>query len=292
MVVELRVREYLEYIAIARNLSPLTVASTKHVLGKFCGLFGMYEADKICFYDIENWMIEQSTLPSAKGTPKKPSTINTERALLRSFFRYCRNSGDDLRFDPANIVNMKTKRLSRSVLRPEDVIYVARQIPYDKLRLCVLVMFYTGLRVGEVIKLRPSHLSGNVLAIEDTKSEEPRPAFLPPALADELRAYIDKNNITKRIFPYGTQIKSLNYERYHTYGLRSQITKHFAKHGYKVSPHDLRHAFASMLHRNGADIFTIKEFLGHSDVRTTQIYVHMDNHELAAKHAQFANIRY
>lgn len=290
MVIDLRLKEYLEYVELARNLSPLTINQYKFVIGKFCQRFTTKEVSQLSFYELEDWMIEQGEQPSAKGKPKAPSTINTERAIIRGFLRYCRNSGDELQFDPAHLTNMKTKTKRKQALQPEEIIRVANTIPYDKFRLCTLVMFFAGLRVGEVIRLRVRHVDGRTLLIEDSKSQEPRPAFIPKDLADELHEYIriNKYQSSDRIFPYGTQIKSLRYERYSTSGIRTLIIRHFSRElGKHVKPHDLRHAFASMLHRNGADIFTIKEFLGHSDVRTTQTYIHMENHELKQKHDKF-----
>lgn len=287
MVIDLRVNEYVEYISIARNLSPLTVNHTKHVLGKFLELHGAKETAAISYKDIEQWTLMQANTPNVHGNFKKPSTINTERAVIRAFFRYCRNSGEALQFDPASILNMKSKSSRKKALNPEDIVDAARQIPYKKLQLCVLVTFYAGLRIGETIKLYPSSLEGSVLRIEDSKSQEPRPAFLPPELADELREFIQQNNIIGRIFSYGTQVKSVHYERYTTGGVRKQMQKHFEKLGYKMNPHDLRHAFATMLRRNGADIYDIKELLGHADVRTTQLYIHMEDQELQAKHSRY-----
>lgn len=293
-VVNLRLRDYLEYIEIARNLSPLTVSHTKHVVGRFTQHFEAMDASSIEFHELESWMVEQANEPSFKGVPKSPNTINVERAAIRAFLRYCQNSGDVLKFDPATITNMKLKQHRRSVIKPEEILAVARGLPYERLRLAVLVTFFAGLRIGEVVRLRPRHLNGRMLAIEDSKSEEPRPAFLPEDLACELREYIKENEIDQdeRIFPYGSQLPSMRYERYQTNGLRNQIQRYFAKAGYKITPHDLRHSFATMLHANGADIYTIKEFLGHSDVRTTQLYIHMERHDLQLKHDQFVNIRY
>lgn len=294
MVIAQRAREYLEYLEIAKNFSPITIKTYRHVVMAFVAEFEAKEASEISFNEAETWMIYQSERPSAKGKPKAATTINTERAIIRGFLRYCRNSGDELQFDPAHLANMKIRVKRKVALKPEEIIYVARQIPYEKLRLCVLVMFLSGLRVGEVVRLRPRHLEGRKLIIEESKSEEPRPAFLPADLADELHAYIGKHRIGKhdRIFPYGTQIQSLRYERYYTGGIQNQVTKHFARHGIKASPHALRHAFATMLHKNGADIYTIKELLGHSDVRTTQTYIHPEDEQLQAAHDQFANIKY
>lgn len=288
MVIDIRVSEYVEYISVARNLSPLTVQHTKHVLGKFLELHSGKETSGISYNDVEAWMMLQSSTTNHHGNIKQPSTINTERAVIRAFLRYCRNSGEPLSFDPATILNMRCHTVRKKALNPEEIVSVARKIPYRKLQLTVLTTFYAGLRIGETIKLYPSSLEGSVLRIEDTKSLEPRPAFIPPDLADELREYIEENNITGRIFDYGKQIPSLHYERYSTNGVRKQMQKHFLKLGYKMSPHDLRHAFATMLRRNGADVYDIKELLGHADVRTTQMYIHMEDKELQEKHSKYS----
>ena len=289
----LRLRDYLEYLEVAKNFSPLTLKTYSHVLEGFVSRFEASEADQITFTEAEDWMIYQAEQPSFKGKPKAPSTINTERAIVRSFLRYCKSSGDQMQFEPSMLGNMKIRIKRKKALTPEEIMQAVRAIPYEKLRLCVMVMFAAGLRVGEVIKLRPRNIYGNQLLIEDSKSLEPRPAFITPALAKELHAYIDKHNIsTGRVFDYGTQIQSLHYERYTTGGVRKQMQKYFRAAGIEASPHALRHAFATMLHKNGADIFTIKEFLGHSDVRTTQGYIHVENDELARKHTQFVNLDY
>ena len=289
MVLANRLREYLEYIAIARNLSPLTVKANKHTLGKFCELYGSVEASTLEFATMQDWMFIQGDQLNFHGRKKTPSTINTERAIVRAFLRYCRNSGDRLLFDPASMTNMKCRIKSRSVIKPEEILNVARAITNEKVRLLTLVTFFGGLRIGEAIKLRPSDIDGTVLLIQDSKSVDPRPAFIPQELIDEVWQYINKHRITTgRIFEYGTMLDSAHYERYTTGGARSQIQKYFAKQGYKITPHELRHSFASMLHRNGADIYDIKELLGHSDVRTTQLYIHVERHELAGTHTKYS----
>lgn len=289
MVFSARLREYLEYIATARNLSPLTVKTNRHILSKFCEIYGEVEPSCLEFSAMQDWMLLQGEVLNVHSRKKPPSTINTERAIVRAFLRYCRNSGERLLFDPASMTNMKVRTKAKAVIKPEEILSIARDIKSDKVRLLTLVTFFGGLRIGEAIKLRPSDIDGTTLLIQDSKSVDPRPAFIPADLIAEVWEYINKHRITTgRIFEYGTLIDSPHYERYTTGGARTQIQKHFAKQGYKITPHELRHSFASMLHRNGANIYDIKELLGHSDVRTTQLYIHVERHELAGTHAKYS----
>lgn len=270
MVVDLRVSEYIQYITVARNLSATTIAYNKHILGIFCEYFNHVEVSRISFLLVEEWMYNQST------TGKKPSTINTERATVRAFLRYCKLSGEDLPFDPGFIRNMKVQEQVIKYLEPLEIMTVANRIQKQKIRLAILIMFQAGLRIGEIIKLETSDITGQELMIYNTKGGKVRTAFISEDLAIELRVYIESNNTSGRIFPYA-----------YTRGLRKAVQLAFENEGYKMHPHMLRHGFATHLLKQGADIFSIKEMLGHSDIRTTQRYLHLSNKDLRGTYNKY-----
>ena len=147
MIVSQRVGEYLQYTAVARNLSPATVKYQSHILGIFSEYFKGTDVKDITFSLIEEWMYNQT-----EGG-RKPSTINTERATVRAFLRYCKLSEDDLPFDPSFIRNMKVQEQPIKYLEPNEIMTVAKRIEKEKVRLAILIMFQAGLRIGEVIKL-------------------------------------------------------------------------------------------------------------------------------------------
>lgn len=270
MVVDLRVGEYLQYIAVARNLSPSTVSYNKHVLGIFCDYFNRIDVSNISFALIEEWMYTQTE------SGRKASTINTERAAVRAFLRYCRLSGEELPFDPGFIRNMKVQEVPIKYLEPNEIMIVANRIKIEKIRLAILIMFQAGLRIGEVIKLETSDVTGQELLIYNTKGGKVRPAFISEELATDLQEYIETQKIRGRIFLYA-----------YTRGLRKAVQLAFQKEGYKMHPHMLRHGYATHLLKQGADIFSIKEMLGHSDIRTTQRYLHLSNTDLKNTYTKY-----
>lgn len=281
MLVAFRVEEYLHYTEVSKNLAPTTVAFQKHVLKKFAQYFEVVEVQNISFPFIEEWMSDQI------AQNKKPGTINTERATVRAFLRYCKLSGENLPFDPTFIRNMKEQEQVIQCLESHEIVHVANQIQNAKVRLAVKLMFESGLRIGEVVSLETSDLYGRELSIHDTKGGVVRMAFISQQLADELDRYIKHNKVTGRIFPYGNKLRATGYSRYSTNTLRNEIQKNFKKLGYKMNPHMLRHSFASHLLKRGADIYSIKELLGHSDIRTTQRYLHLSNNELKSRYDKF-----
>lgn len=281
MLLSGRIAEYHNYCDIVRNLSPNTLYYNRHTISKFADFIGDVEVSELIYKEVENWMYFQMEVGY------QASSINTQRATIRAFLRYCETAGDKLLFDPVMIRNMKVQEKPIQTLTPEDIMKVVNTITNTKLRLAILVMFQAGLRIGELVKLQRSDVFGREINIHDTKNGQVRMAFISTDLSEELARYMERNDIQGRIFPYGTRMPSTHQERYYTNGLRNEIRKVFAKHGYKVHPHLLRHSFATILMRNHCDLFAIKELLGHSDIRTTQRYLHMSNNELRDKYDQY-----
>lgn len=280
MFVGPRVDEYLNYVDISRNLSPTTLNYYRYILGKFRRHFVDTDVEKLTFSQLEEWMYMQTE----QGL--KPSSINTERATLRQFLRYCVMCGDKLTFDPGFIKNMKVQESVTEIMNPQEILEVAKKITNTKVRLCVRIMFEAGLRIGEVIKLEPADIYGREISVYDTKGGHVRMAFISQELAAELQDYKFQHP-KGRLFPYGGKLASTGYTRYNTNGLRNEIKKNFKKLGYEMRPHVLRHSYATALFKGGADIYTVKELLGHSDVRTTQRYLHLTNNDLKSRYDKF-----
>ena len=272
--VELRLREYMEYTSVSRNLAATTIAFQKHVLYKFAAYFRDVLVEKITFQQVESWMLEQQ----AQG--KKPGTINTERATVRAFLRYCKLSGDNLPFDPAFIRNMKDQQKVTRYLRHHQIVAVTKQIPNIRVQLAVRLLYESGMRIGEDV-------SGREITLHDTKGGTVRMVFISELLAFELEQFITKNKVIGRIFPYGNKLRATGYSRYSTNTLRKEIQKNFRRQGYDMNPHMLRHSFATHLLKKGADLYSIKELLGHSDIRTTQRYLHLSNDDLKSAYDKY-----
>ncbi|HSX31745.1 MAG TPA: tyrosine-type recombinase/integrase, partial [Candidatus Saccharimonadales bacterium] len=157
------------------------------------------------------------------------------------------------------------------------------------------LLFSSGLRVSELVGLDKDHV--NLKRREFTvrgKGQKDRPIFISPEAATWLEKYLEKRDDTVRpLFVRYSGKKAVdlsgNFHRLtarsiqrlvSNYALRAGITKH-------VSPHTMRHSFATDLLMNGADLRSVQAMLGHSNIATTQIYTHVTDPHLKDIHERF-----
>jgi site-specific recombinase XerD len=157
------------------------------------------------------------------------------------------------------------------------------------------LLFSSGLRVSELVSLNRDHI--NLKRREFMvrgKGQKDRPVFVSLAAAEWVQRYLDErsDNAGPLFIRYGgakSVDTSGNFQRLTArsvqrlvarYALLAGITKH-------VSPHTLRHSFATDLVMNGADLRSVQAMLGHSNITTTQIYTHMTDPQLKSVHERF-----
>ncbi len=145
-----------------------------------------------------------------------------------------------------------------------------------KHKLVLMFLYYAGLRLNEVRNLRWQDLDFDreIIHVKAAKGEKERVVFLHPKLKELLKIY--------RIGTEGLIFLSQRGEKYNKRTIQ-QIVKHAAKKSEikkKVTPHTLRHSFATHLLESGADIRYIQQLLGHKDLKTTQIYTHVANKDI------------
>jgi len=123
-------------------------------------------------------------------------------------------------------------------------------------QLAAELMYHCGLRVSEVVKLRPEHidLSKRRLFIEQSKNLKNRYVLIPTKMLVKLRDF-----------------KTIKTNRHNIYNAIKRIGKRMS---WKISPHSLRHSYATHLLEKGMSIIEVQYLLGHSDISTTQIYLH------------------
>ncbi|MBA7494311.1 Tyrosine recombinase XerD [subsurface metagenome] len=138
------------------------------------------------------------------------------------------------------------------------------------------VMLNMGLRVSEITNLKPGHinLTTRKLRVVNSKGSQDRDLLIPMALIDKIKAWKDiKPKNTEYLFTTleGNKLdKRYLCDMVKRYGKRSKINK-------VISPHTLRHTFATEYYRQTKDIETLRRILGHSDISTTQIYITLAN---------------
>jgi integrase/recombinase XerD len=154
--------------------------------------------------------------------------------------------------------------------------------------LCMLrVMLEGGLRAGEVVALQPAHLNMTSckLMVHQGKGNKDRTLWVNDDLLDLVGRWLERRPPSTWLFP------ARNGERLDTRYLREMVKRYAQKAGIsewdKVSPHTLRHTFATDLYRETKNIRLVQKALGHSDLSTTMIYTHIVDEELEEAMKQF-----
>ena len=163
--------------------------------------------------------------------------------------------------------NVKREKKLPVVLSKKEIESMIKTTHNIKFRLMIMLGYGCGLRVSEIVSIKWSDVdfTRNVLHIKNAKGKKDRVVMLSPKIKKILRSIDDNNE-----YILTTQRKT----KYSTRSVQEIVSKlaNLAGIRKKVSPHTLRHSFATHLLEQGIDIHYIKELLGHASVSTTQIY--------------------
>lgn len=306
------IQDFLDYCEITKNQSPKTIENYKHYLGRFLTFLNEKFPNKtqtITAKDIDLPLINSYRLYLNRiHTPKSLSvkTQNYHIIALRAFLKYL-TKNDIETLAPEKIELSKIPERTVEVLSKEELTRIFEAVDADELRgardLAILETLYsTGLRVSELKNLDRSQvdLRRREFMVRG-KGRKPRIVFLSEHAAEIIEKYLSKrtDNFPPLFISFprpkktqnGSQqdILATNAKRLSTVSIESIVGKYARLAGIikKVTPHTLRHSFATELLINGADIRSVQELLGHASITTTQIYTHVTNKALREVHERF-----
>ncbi|MEX0910498.1 MAG: site-specific tyrosine recombinase/integron integrase [Candidatus Paceibacterota bacterium] len=292
--------EFLEYIEIEKGRSVKTVQNYDHYLTKFFNYGNVKKATDITergVRDFRLWLNRQPGARSGKETMKK-TTQNYYLISLRSFLKFLAKRGVKS-LAPEKIELAKTGERQLELLTEAELRRLLKapdggdeKSLRDKAILELL--FSTGLRVAELCSLNRDHFeSGRDEFSVRGKGDKVRLVFISETAKEVVNNYLKKRgDVEEALFV------SLPGKKKHSSPTRltprsiERVVRHYATYcgiGGKVTPHVIRHSFATDLLRNGADIRSVQIMLGHANVATTQIYTHVTNEQLRSVHKQFHN---
>lgn len=292
-------RQFLEYMEIERGASLNTVSNYERYLSRFFE-FAKYESVKSITDDtIREYRLYLNRQPGihvrgqASATMKK-NTQNYYLIALRRFLKYLMKRGISA-ISPDAIELAKIKERHLDLISVEELNRLLKAPDGDDLkslrdRAILELFFSTGLRLSELCSLnRDLDLSKDEFSIRG-KGEKVRVVFLSDTAKDAIRAYLKKRADTDEpMFIQHARNKGTSGGRL-TQRSIERIVKHYAiKAGIskKVTPHVIRHSFATDLLSNGADIRSVQMMLGHANIATTQIYTHVTDKQLRDVHKKF-----
>jgi len=279
------IESFLDMMSAERGASANTIAAYRRDLLDFAGRADMKRASRD---DVRKYLAGLTKAAIAASSQAR------KLSALRQFFGflYTENIRKD---DPTSAIDApKRARSLPKIITRDDVdalIDAAReQEGPDGLRLlCMVEMLYAaGLRVSELAGLPLASVRGkDGFIIVRGKGRKERLAPLNPSARDAIKAYLNERD---SFLPKGTQSKFLfpsrSTEGYLTRRRIHQMLKELALKAKldpeKLSPHVLRHAFATHLVEGGADLRSVQTLLGHADIATTQIYTHVASDRLTS----------
>jgi len=278
---------FLDYLKHERNASAHTVSSYRIDLGQ---LAGYLEGRKIRLRQVDNIVLRGFLLELHRKELSKSSTAR-KLAAIRSFFRFCleRRLLDD---NPAKVV--ATPRLDKPVpgflSEGEMEIFLELPEPGEKLGRrdrAILELFYaTGIRVSELVgvDLADLSLAERMIRVRGKGKKERIVPFGRKA-AESLESYLEtRTGLLGRQAESGALFLNYRGTRITSRSVERLVAKYLRKAAIrrKISPHSLRHSFATHLLGRGADLRVIQELLGHESLATTQKYTHIDVKQLLA----------
>lgn len=282
---DLLLREYHTYLRLERGYSPNTVEGYEMDLDK---LRTYCEEKNVDFVNMDFDQLQEFIFEQFK-TVKSEATQARVLSGLHSWFRFLLYK-DYIEQDPSELLEgpKKSKHLP-TVLTLDEVNAMMAAIDLSsneghRNRAMMEMLYGSGLRVSELVNLQLSkiYLDEHYMLIEGKGSKQRLVPISP--VAEEWFGYWMQERSTWPVKPEAKDIAFVNrYGRPLTRAMVFTIVRHLcAEAGITktVSPHTLRHSFATHLLQNGADLRVIQQLLGHEDLATTEIYTHLDVQDL------------
>jgi len=287
------IEQFLEHLRYERNVSAHTLRNYSSDLEQFVnfltadGKRGAPEVSAIDHLTIREW------LASLHTDQKKKSSIARKLAALRTFFQFLVREGM-LELNPAKLVATPKleKKLPKHLSIEEAIRFIESPDPETDLgkrdRAMLELMYATGVRVAELTTLNlPDVDFGNQLVRVTGKRRKQRIVPFGDPAGGAIRSYLDvreKFLFNAPVSKRDEEALFLNYQgtRITTRSVGRMVEKYIriCAGMHNISPHALRHSFATHLLDSGADLRDIQELLGHARLSTTQVYTHVSMEKL------------
>jgi integrase/recombinase XerD len=290
---------YLDYLSLERGLANMSLESYKSDIEKFRHYLEEHKLapDKLRQTDLTGF------LEYLRKSGMAPSSIARNLSSLKGFYRFLKRSGETNSNPAESITGPKLFRPHPGALSVDDVFKLldgarlARK--NDKTKKCMALrdqallefLYGTGARVSEAANAKRADLYSEMGLVRlFGKGSKERVVPMGKAAWAAVKEYLDGCR-PKLVGASSADFLFLNNRggQLSRMGIWKILNKYVTLAGItkNVSPHTLRHSFATHLLAGGADLIAVQELLGHADITTTEIYTHLDNDFLISEHREF-----
>lgn len=299
-------QEFLEYLEIERGRAVKTVENYDRYLVRFFTQARVTQPKDITETKVREFRLWLNRQQTVTGDTLKRRTQNYYLIAIRAFLKFLRKrkvtSLSPELIELAKVPQRDLDLITRAELNRllEAPTYAYKKASTDDERLRALrddailqLLFSTGLRVSELVALDSDiDLSKDEMSVRG-KGDKVRVVFFSPEAKVAVQKYIDaRKDLDEALFVNMGRNATDRNERRLTSRSVERIVKHYATRAgitKKVTPHVVRHSFATDLLQNGADIRSVQALLGHANIATTQVYTHVTDRHLKDIHSKFHN---
>ena len=286
--------EFLEYLEIERGRSVKTVENYDRYIARFLKFTKITAPSGLTERSVREFRLYLNREKGTSGTMKL-KTQNYYLIAIRAFLKFLRKRGiESLAPEKIELAKVGARDLDLMTAGELDRLMKApagNGLRELRDRALMELLFSTGLRVSELCGLsRDLDLSRDEFSVRG-KGEKVRVVFLSAEAKQAIKAYLDKRaDIDSALFvQMGKNAKNTKDLRLTPRSVERMIKQYAIKAGItrKVTPHVMRHSFATDLLENGADLRSVQALLGHANITTTQVYTHVTDKHLREIHKTF-----
>lgn len=292
--------DFIEYLEVEGGRMPKTSENYEFYLNRFVEFTGDIPVDQITLETIRKYRLWLNRLKTERGEELAMITQAYHLIALRGFLKYL-SRRDIPSLSPEKIELPKTHRKQVTFLHFDEVIRLLDQVDITtevglRDRAIMELLFSSGLRVSELVNLNRDHINTKRREfMVRGKGQKDRPIFISQTAADWVERYLGSrdDSLAPLFLSYsrnnGAPSTSGDYRRLTARSIQRMVSRYarlagITKH---VSPHTMRHSFATDLLMNGADLRSVQSMLGHSNIATTQIYTHVTDAHLKDVYEKF-----
>ncbi len=275
------IAEYLEYLQAERGLAQNTIDAYRRDLTAFCDF--LYKLDGIDDFNKIRRNHINYYIKELHDKNYSPTSVTRKIAAIRGWFRWL-SANDIIKTDPS--LGVELPRLAKKLPKVMSVTEIENILKnhLTDIETAVLELLYgAGLRVSELVNLELNNVEMSARYVRCTgKGSKERIIPIGEKAIKALKIYLKKRELLIKKFKLDT--KKLFLKENGACVTRQDVYVFIRKQGEllkkHISPHTLRHSFATHMLENGADLRVVQELLGHSDVSTTQLYTHVSKKRL------------
>ncbi len=294
------ITDFVEHLEVEKNRSVKTAENYALYLGRAVEFDGDKKPEELTADWLRKYRLWLNRYKNEQLDDLQSITQSYHLIALRGFLKYLSRRGIRS-LDPSLVELPRTVRKQVSFLHYDEIESILEAISTDDevgMRDAAIIelLFSSGLRVSELVGLNRDSI--NLEKREFTvrgKGSKDRPIFISKAAAAKIAEYLESrsDNLTPLFLNYSKNSGEVqtdgNYRRLTPRSVERIVKKYAKLAGIakQVSPHTMRHSFATDLLMNGADLRAVQDLLGHANISTTQIYTHITDRHLREVHEKF-----